>query len=123
MILLEDFFRLENGDFIKNLDADTSFLGTNFSGEKLAKDKIDAIMKSYTEVVFKKGFNFQQQYDVTKKMDSILRSNKNLWQNYFKALTKINRTVKTDVLYKDYLKIYPSPDLQIKWLSPKKPVL
>ena len=123
MILLEDFFRLESGDFVKNLEADTSFLGTNFFGKQIAKEKIQKIMNSYTNLVFKKGFNFQQQYDVTKKMDSILRSNPGLWQNYFKLLMKINRTVKSDVLYKDYLKIYPSPDLQIQWLSPKKPVL
>ena len=123
MILLEDFFRLESGYFVENLNVDLSFLGTNFFGKKINKNNITEIMKSYTEVVFKKGFNFQQQYDLTKKMDSILRSNKDLWQTYFRVLKKINQTVKTDVLYKDYLKIYPSPDLQIKWLSPKKPIL
>lgn len=123
MMLLEDFFRLENGDFLTALNPDISFLGTNFFKQKFAQEKIDKILKGYTEVIFKKGFNFQQQYEVTKKMDTILRSNPSMWGNYFKLLTKINSQVKTDMLYKDYLKIYPSPDLQIQWLTPKKPVL
>lgn len=123
MLLLEDFFRLENGDFLTSLNPDISFLGTNFFKGKFAQDKIDKILKGYSEVIFKKGFNFQQQYEVTKKMDTILRSNPTMWGNYFKLLTKINQIVKTDMLYKDYLKIYPSPDLQIQWLTPKKPVL
>lgn len=123
MLLLEDFFRLENGDFIKNLGVDTSFLGTNFFGKKMDAAILQKILKAYSNLIFKKGFNFQQQYEVTKKMDTILRSHPSYWGNYFKLLRKINQIVKTDILYKDYLKIYPSPDLQIQWLSPKKTVL
>lgn len=123
MLLLEDFFRLEQRYFIENLGADTTFLGTNFFGKKMDQSKLQNLMKAYSEVIFKKGFNFQQQYEVTKKMDSLLRSSPALWGNYFKLLNKINQIVKNDILYKDYLKIYPSPDLQIQWLSPKKPVL
>lgn len=123
LMLLEDFFRLEEGYFLSNLSADTSFLGTNFYKKKFAKAKIQKILSGYSDIIFSKGFNFQQQYDITKKMDNLLRSRRKLWEGYLRLLKKTKRIVKEDVLYKDYVKIYPSPDLQIKWLTPEKPIL
>ncbi len=123
LMLLEDYFRLENGYFLANLKADTSFLGTNFYKKEFAKKQIDGILSGYTNLIFSQGFNFQQQFDVTKKMDNLLRSKQKLWEGYLRLLKKTKRIVKEDKLYKDHVKIYPSPDLQIKWLSPKKPIL
>jgi hypothetical protein len=123
LILLEDFFRLENRDFINNLDVDTNFLGTNFYQKEYKTNMISNILKKYSEIIFKKGFVFKQQYEVTKTMDRVLKTSPAIWSAYFRMLTKIDRYTKSDLLYKNYIKIYPSPELQIQWLSPKKKVI
>jgi hypothetical protein len=56
-------------------------------------------------------------------MDKILKSDPPLWSAYLKMINKIDGLIKNNLLYKDYNKIYPSPQLQIKWLTPKKTVL
>ena len=123
LLMLEDFFRLQDKYFIENINADKSFVGVNFQASGFPKEKIEKIFNEYTNVVYKKGFNFQQQYDITKKMDLVLKADPMLWATYFKLLKKIDGYVKSDLLYKDYLKIYPSPELQLKWLSPKENTL
>jgi hypothetical protein len=123
LLLLEDYFRSEMGYFQKNLKVDMNFLGDNFYGENADIGKIKKLVQAYNKVCFEQGFNFQQQFSVTKKMDSILRSDPALWSAYVKMLNKIDRLVKMNLLYKGYNKIYPSPELQIQWLTPKKKVL
>lgn len=123
LLLLEDFLRLKEGMFVKNLNADTSFLGGNFSKEKFNKQALLSLLKGYGEVVYKKGFNFQQQFEVTKKMDKLLKSKPEIWSYYLKLLRKIDQLVKSNLMFGGYTKIYPSPELQIEWLSPKKKVL
>lgn len=123
LLLLEDFFRNEQKYFIQNLEIETTFIGTNFYETKLDKTVVPKILENYTKVVNKTGFNFQQQYTITKKMDSVLKSTPSIWNAYFKMIQKIDQYIKSDLLYKDYLKIYPSPELQIKWLSPKKKII
>lgn len=123
LLIFEDFLRLKEGYFTHNLEIDTKFLGTNFYKSKTNKKIVKEILEKYTSVVFQTGFNFQQQYEITKKMDSFLKSEPPLWSAYFKLYHKLDRFIKTDILYKNYLKIYPSPELQLKWLSPKKKVI
>lgn len=123
LLLLEDFLRIEEKYFIKNLNLDQKFLGTNFKKLKLNNSTITNTVKKYSEVIFEKGFNFQQQYEITKKMDVLLKSEPPLWGAYFKLYNKLDRFIKADVLYKNYLRIYPSPELQLQWLSPKKKVI
>ncbi|MFT6631341.1 MAG: hypothetical protein ACJAS4_001290 [Bacteriovoracaceae bacterium] len=123
LLMFEDFLRMENGFFITNVEIDQKFLGTNFQEKKLDKSQLKNALKKYTDVVFNTGFNFQQQYEVTKAVDQILKSDPALWSAYFKLYKKLDRFIKTDLLYKNYLKIYPSPELQLQWLSPKKKVI
>ena len=123
LLFLEDMYRLDNGFFLKNMKADISFLGTNFKKSKYQAKNIAKLLADYTRILYKDGFSFQQQYKVTKQMDSILKTNQALWNVYLKMLKKIDVLVKENLLYKDYNKIYPSPELQIKWLSPKKKLL
>lgn len=124
LLLLEDMLRLESGYFIDNLEAKTEFIGSNFYGKEAPKKQmITDLMEKYDKVVFSKGFNFQQQFEVTKQMDSYLKSDPPLWNAYFNLLKKIDRLVKSDLLYKEYLKVFPSPELQMQWLSPKKKVI
>jgi hypothetical protein len=120
LLLLEDVFRTERKYFIKNLNADLSWLGGNFYKKKFPKQQINNLLVKYSDVVLKKGFSFQQQYEVTKRMDLVLKSFPNLWNTYLKLLLKIDDLVKGNILFKNYLKIYPSPEMQIKWFTPTK---
>lgn len=120
MLVLEDFFRLNIGHFKayvaeKELEKN---LGRNFFGEKLNPDLLKKIMNNYDYFIFKKGFSFQQQYEVTQKMGNQLKSNLKLWSIYNNLLSKIDTLVKSNTLYSEYNKIYPSPELQLKWLNP-----
>jgi hypothetical protein len=122
LLLLEDFFRVDEAIFkntIKTADVD-KFIGSNFNGQKLNKNLLDQILKSYTQFIYEKGFTFQQQFEVTKKIDRILKGNLGLWNSYLQLLKKIDQLVKSNSLYKDYNKIYPSPEIQINWLTEKK---
>lgn len=123
LLFLENMFRLDQGYFKENIKADLSFIGSNFAGKKFDIKKLNLLLKEYDRVLFKDGFTFQQQYKVTKQMDKVLKSDPPLWSAYLKTINKIDRLIKTNLLYKDYNKIYPSPELQIKWLAPKKKVL
>jgi hypothetical protein len=123
LLFLEDMYRLDNGFFLKNLKTDLSFLGSNFKKSKYQKKYITSLLADYSRILYKDGFSFQQQYKVTKQMDSILKTDQALWGVYLKMLKKIDILVKDNLLYKDYTKIYPSPELQIKWLSPRKKLL
>lgn len=123
VILLEDFFRVEQFYFAKNIKTDLKFLGGNFSGSKMNKKYLDNLLSEYDRIIYKSGFSFQQQYKTTKMMDRVLKSNPALWSAYIKVLNKIDRLIKVNLLYKNYNNIYPSPELQIKWLTPKKKVI
>jgi hypothetical protein len=123
LLLFEDFLRLQNGDFIQNLSLDLSFVGKNFFESKIDPKIIPTTLAKYNKVIFETGFSFQQQFEVTKKMSTLLKSDPPLWSVYFRLIKKIDRFIKSDLLYKDYLKIYPSPELQIQWLSPKKKLI
>jgi hypothetical protein len=120
ILLLEDFFRIEAKNFQQNIKTDLKALGTNFQSSKIDPKLMPELLKEYTRIVYKNGFTFQQQYEVTKSMDRVLKSDPVLWSSYIKLLNKIDRLVKSNLLYKDYNNIYPSPELQIKWLTPKK---
>lgn len=123
LLLLEDFFRLKKKQFIDNLDFDKSIIGSNFGEKGFSKELFTKVLKLYSKIVLTEGFSFEQQFLITKEMDMLLKGDPSLWNIYFKLYNKIDRFVKTDALFKNYLKVYPSPELQIKWLSPKKKVI
>ena len=123
LLLLEDYLRIEKNHFQDNLLIKPDFIGKNFYQVGMKKDKINDLVKEYSNVVYKKGFNFQQQYEVTKSMDRLLKSYPELWSVYFRLLGKIDSLVKNNLMYKNYTKIYPSPEMQIQWLKPKEEVL
>ena len=125
LLLFEDFLRNRKGYF-KNFILTTelkSYLGTNFSGKDFNKKLIDDHLKKYTQLVFEKGFNFQEQFEVTKEIDVLLKSDLKIWNTYLTMIEKIDRLSKNNELYKKYGQIYPSPELQLNWLRPKVPLL
>lgn len=123
LLLLENFFRLKRDQFKNNLKFDKSIIGNNFEVGGFSKELFTPLLKQYSQRILKVGYTFEQQFLVTKDMDLLLKGTPALWSAYFKLYNKIDRFIKSDALFKNYLKIYPSPELQIKWLSPKKKVI
>lgn len=70
-----------------------------------------------------KGFNFQEQFETTKEVDALLKNDLKMWNTYVTMIEKIDQLVKNNILYKNYIQIYPSPELQLSWLKPKSPSL
>lgn len=125
LLLFEDFLRLEEGYFKKNVETAKvkKLAGTSFQGQKPDLSFITELAKNYSGQLMEKGYSFQQQFEVTKKMDGFLKSNPELWNAYFQLLGKIDKFIKSNGQYKDYSKLYPSPEMQQKWLSPPEKVL
>jgi len=115
ILLYEDYVRGEMAFFKKFVMSKElqNVLGTNFSGKKLDIEIFKKVWAQYDKLIFDVGFNFQQQYDVTKRVGETLKSNLHLWNNYLGLLKKIDDLVKANVLYKGHNSIYPSPELQL----------
>lgn len=125
LLLLEDFIRLELGYFKKNVATDkmAKLAGENFQNQKPDVSMVEELVKNYTNQIHQRGYTFQQQFEVTKRMDAYLKSNPELWNSYFRLLGKMDKFIKVNIQYKDYVKLYPSPEMQLKWLSPEEKVL
>lgn len=125
LLLFEDFLRLEQGYFKKKVATEKfhKLSGTNFQGKKPDVSMVEEMLKNYSNQINQKGYTFQEQFEITKKMDAYLKSNPELWNAYFRLLGKIDRFIKVNVQYKDYVRLYPSPEMQVKWLSPEDKVL
>ncbi len=125
LILFEDFIRAKKGYF-KNYITDKeldSFMGSNFNGKPFDKKLVDTHLKKYNQVLFEKGFNFQEQFETTKEMDVLLKNDLKIWNTYLTLIEKIDTLTKNNTLYKKYGQIYPSPELQLNWLRPKNTIL
>ncbi|MFA6236433.1 MAG: hypothetical protein WC635_03815 [Bacteriovorax sp.] len=125
LILFEDFVRMRKGyfkNFVLSKELE-NYLGTNFNGKPFDKKLIDAHLKKYNQLLFEKGFSFQEQFETTKEVDVLLKSDLKMWNTYLTMLEKIDNLTKTNALYKKYSQIYPSPELQLNWLRPKTPIL
>jgi hypothetical protein len=125
LLLLEDFLRMEAGFFKKAVGTEKmkKLAGSNFEKVKIDPSMVEELLKNYDKQVNLTGYTFQQQFEVTKKMDAFLKSSPELWNTYYRLLGKIDRFIKSNAQYKDYVKLYPSPEMQVKWLSPDEKVL
>jgi hypothetical protein len=124
LLLFEDFVRVRREYFknfvlSKELDA---YLGSNFSGKSFDKKLIQTHLQKYNQILFEKGFSFQDQFETTKEMDVLLKNDLKMWNTYLSLLTKIDELTKSNALYKKYSQIYPSPELQLSWLKPKSTI-
>ena len=122
ILLYEDLLRVKNKQFESMIDPSltSNIKNGNFYKKIFPKKKIHDLLSRIDFIVYDKGFDFQQQYLVTKQMKTILNNNKKYWQNYFVLLTKIDDLTKGNLMYKNYAKIYPSPELQLNWINPTK---
>ncbi|OIQ19069.1 MAG: hypothetical protein BM556_07220 [Bacteriovorax sp. MedPE-SWde] len=122
ILLYEDLTRLKFNQFKSKFDP--VLLGKlkegNFYQKKFPAAEIKTFQEKVDKVVFESGFNFQEQYQVTKHLNNVFKSNKKFWQNYYSLLEKIDDLTKQNLMYKNYVKIYPSPELQLNWINPIK---
>ncbi len=125
LLLLEDVLRLQNGwlkDYARPAKL-KDLVGKNFQGGKPDMTPIHEAGAAYTRFISEKGFSFQQQFQITKKMDALLKPHPELWNAYVRLLGKIDRLVKGNPSFADYVKLYPSPEMQIRWLAPEDKIL
>lgn len=125
ILLFEDFVRARRGYFKNYVHSKEleNYFGTNFNGKPFNKKIIEDHLKKYNSVLFEKGFSFQEQFETTKEMDSLLKNDLKIWNTYLTMLEKIDQLIKGNTLYKNYSQIYPSPELQLNWLKPKTPII
>lgn len=121
LLLFEDFIRAKEKFFQEKVETPEleKMLGTNFQGKKFDKKIINETLKKYDEVIFDKGFNFQEQFTVTNKVNNYLKNDLKMWASYVKLLERIDELSKTNLLFKNYNTIYRSAELQLNWLKPK----
>lgn len=124
VLLFSDLIRAKHGYFKQRVAVDaklSGFIGSNFfDSKKLDQVKIKSVLEAYDQFIFEKGFTFKEQFKVTKKTSQYLKPKLKLWNEYYSTIQKIDSLIKTNLLYKKYSKIYPSPELQLGWLSPKE---
>lgn len=121
LLLFEDFLRLKRGYLktkLENKDLNLH-LGTNYVGKAFPRTVFDKVFKDANSLLFTKGFSFQEQFEVTKDMDQQLKSDMKIWNTYYTLLSKIDQLSKTNLLYKKYAEMFPSPEMQMNWLQPK----
>jgi hypothetical protein len=124
LLLYEDFIRVNKGFFKKRVTTKKLNEVLNLGTPKVKKvdvSFIKEVVKKYDQIIFDKGFTFQQQYEVTMSLSRYLKNDMKLWKNYIQMLKKIDELTKYNLMYKYYLKIYPSAELQLNWLKPKIP--
>lgn len=122
ILLFENILRIQKGYFLKFVSDPgiANYFGSNFNKKKIDFKKIQGLTKKYDSLLLEKGYNFQQMFEVTREMDHYLRSDLKLWNAYVGLLKKIDDLIKTNLLYQKYNELYPSPELQLSWLIPKK---
>jgi hypothetical protein len=122
ILLFEDFVRMNKGYFKDFVSVKTfkKYLGKTFKKGTFKKQEFLKVHSRYDQFIFKKGFNFQQQFDVTKIVINYLRGNSIYLTVYEKLLKKIEYLVKNKKNYSHYVKVYPSPELQLNWMKSEK---
>lgn len=122
LLLLQDVLRIQEGWLLEQVTPKElpALLASNFFGKKPDLAPFYAVAKNYREFLSERGYSFQQQFQVTKKMDALLKPHSELWNTYVRLLGKLDRTVKGNQLFRDYVKLYPSPEMQIRWLAPEE---
>ncbi len=119
MILLEDFYRLDKMFFTKSLidDEMKKIAGKNSYPEKINTSFYKKILNQYDKLIYEMNYSFQQQYEITKIMSSVLKSKPSLFSIYSSLIQKKNMLLRSNDNFKNYSRIYPSPEIQLNWLE------
>ncbi len=122
ILLYEDLLRSE-ADIFKKFVSDKNlekFIGGNFYKKTYPKKIFDSVLPKYDQFIFGKGFNFKQQFQITKAVDKTLSTIPRYQKAYYQMLKKKDNLVKSNLSFKMYPKIYPSPELQLNWIVSKR---
>lgn len=120
ILLLEDMVRADKGFFKSGLtikDVKAKF-GTLMENNKPDIKYIKQLLDEYSEIALQRGFTFQQQFEVTKFVDTILKTKSEYWESYLSLTQKRDLLVKTNEGFSWYSRFYPSPEMQLTWLQP-----
>jgi hypothetical protein len=125
LLLFENLLRHRQGYFQNMLMTPEleKFIGSNFEGAALDKSMIENLFKQYDKIIYEQGFQFQQQFEITRLMDQHLKNDLPVWNTYYNLIRKIDELVKSNTLYQRYNVIYPSTELQLNWLRPRQTAL
>ena len=120
LILLQEFLRAKMSFFESKVVTKElkSVWGSNFQGGEFDKKIIKDTLRAYDKVLFEDGYSFQEQFELTRRIDALLRPRDELWKKFYSLIGKIDKLIKTNPLYRQYPRIYPSPELQKGWLRP-----
>lgn len=123
LLVLENYIRSQMKLFEQKIDIKglNRYIGGNYFKQRTVDIKpFLEVSKKYSKVVLSQGYDFQQQYAVTKKMKQYLSGESALEEAYIQLLSKIDHLVNSDTTYKYYVKLYPSPVVQRNWFLGKK---
>ncbi len=125
ILLLEDYVRLQKNQLIQKLETKelNQLFGTSFIQKQFPKKEMDMLETRLKDFLLNVGFNFNDQFEVTKEMDVLLKPNQKIWDTYYMLLQKIDSAVKNNTQFKKYPELFPSPELQMNWLKPKEKVI
>lgn len=120
LILLQEVLRAQMNFFEKKVIFDQleKMFGQNFQGSEFDQGIFKKTLREYDKVIFENGYTFQEQFELTRRIDMLLRPREELWQTFYGLVGKIDTLVKTNPLYRQYPSLFPSPELQRGWLRP-----
>ncbi len=119
ILILEDFLRSKDKYIEQFVKLDNVEISKGFVSKQKTKDLLDKALTELSSFVYSKGYNFQSQFELTKKMDQILKPTPVYWKIYLDYLKKIDTLTKSGELFKSYNRLYPSPEMQLRWLIPQ----
>lgn len=125
LLLLEDYLRGRKELMQKKMMTPElkGLIGGNLKSKKAKLSVIEKTLKKYDEILMEKGFTFKEQFEITQEIDRYLKTKLSAWSAYYQLIQKIDDFTSTNLLYRNYRTIYRSPEIQLKWLKPKKDIL
>lgn len=123
LLVLEEYVRSREKMIQKKILSKklSAYIGKNFYKKRAIDFKpFKNVLKKYDSLVFEKGYTFQEQYETTKQLKRLLAGENKIKKSYIALLQKIDNLINSDPDYKEYVRFYPSPQVQINWLLGKK---
>jgi len=122
LLLFEDMIRIRMNYFKEKVEIKDlkNLYGKNFAKKEGVAEYLKKMASNYSKILLEDGFSFNEQFKVTQEVDLLLKKDLILWNGYLQLIKKINDLVDNNSLYEKYSRIYPSPKLQLNWLTPKE---
>ena len=119
LILFDEYVRLKMNTLLNKINKRFNTL----TKKDLAQPEkaFEVYLKVLDDEIFKNGFSFQEQFNLTKETISYLRNDVKVAQMYQRLNDKIKSLIQTEKQYNFYSKLYPSPDLREAWLTKLMP--